>query len=273
MTIMSFMSYICVLLFLPETYGPRLLQVNGKLNGVAPVDMSLKEKYLIHLTRPWIMLFTEPILFALSVYVAIIYGILYLDFTAYPIIFHEDRGWAAGVSGLSFLGIALGMAIFTFCSPMLNRVHAHYVHKLGPTPETRLPHLIYLAWLVPISLFIFAWTASPPVHWIVPILAGIPFGFAFVALFLGIIAYLLDCYGPYGASALAASAVLRSLFGASFPLFAKIMYHNLGTAWATSLLGFLALAMAPLPLLLYRFGPRLRGISTFHLKTIREHGR
>jgi len=269
---MSGMSYVCIVLFLPETYGPRLLQANGNLNGLAPATISLREKYLIHLTRPWTMLFTEPILFVLSLYVAIIYGILYLDFTAYPIIFHQDRGWAAGLSGLSFVGIALGMVIFTACSPLLNRLHAHYVQKLGPTPETRLPHLIYIAWLVPLSLLWFAWTASPPVHWIVPILAGIPFGFGFVALFLGIIAYLLDCYGPYGASALAANAVLRSLFGASFPLFAKTMYQHLGTAWATSLLGFVAFAMAPLPLLLYLFGPRLRGISKFHLKTIQEHG-
>lgn len=86
-------------------------------------------------------------------------------------------------------------------------------------------------------------------------------------LFLGITSYLTDCYGQFAASALAANAVLRSLFGAVFPLFANDMYDALGVSWATSLLGFVALAMTPLPWLFYRFGPQIRAKSKYHLKT------
>ena len=198
---------------------------------------------------------------------AFVYGILYLDFTAYPIVYGQSRGWSAGISGLSFLGLAIGMTIATVASPYINRVYRHYVAKMGgPQPEARLPHLIILAWTIPLGLFWFAWTALPPTHWISGILAGIPFGLGLVTLFLGITAYLTDCYGQYAASALAANAVLRSLFGAGFPLFAKIMYDKLGTAWATSLLGFLTIAMAPLPWVFYRFGPRLRAISNYHMR-------
>ena len=201
---------------------------------------------------------------------AFVYGILYLDFTAYPFVFEGTRGWSAGISGLTFLGIGVGMAIATASSPYINHIHGHYVRKLGgPKPEARLPHLIILAWLIPIGLFWFAWTATPSIPWIVCIAAGIPFGIGFVTLFLGITSYLTDCYGRFSASALAANAVFRSLFGAAFPLFARQMYEGLGTAWATSLLGFLAVAMAPLPLVFYMFGPDLRARSSFHLKTIR----
>ena len=112
------------------------------------------------------------------------------------------------------------MAIATLASPYINRVYGLYVKKLGgPKPEARLPHLVLLSWLVPIGLFWFAWTADPSIHWASCILSGIPFGIGFVVLSLGITSYLIDCYGKYAASALAANAILRSLFGAGFPLF------------------------------------------------------
>jgi hypothetical protein len=71
--------------------------------------------------------------------------------------------------------------------------------------------------------------------------------------------YLMDFYGPrYGASAMAANNLLRYLIGAAFPLFAVQMYKGLGIGWATSLLGFVQLALTPIPWLFYRYGPRLR---------------
>lgn len=214
------------------------------------------------------MLFTEPILFLLSLYMAFIYGILYLDFTAYPVVYKESRDWPPGIAGLSFLGICVGMTIATLGSPYVNRIHGIYVRRLGgPQPEARLPHLVVISWLIPVSLFWFAWTATPSIHWISGIIAGAPFGFSLIMLFLGITSYLTDCYGQFGASALAANAVLRSLFGAVFPLFANDMYDALGVSWATSLLGFVALAMTPLPWLFYRFGPQIRAKSKYHLKT------
>ena len=163
------------------------------------------------------------------------------------------------------------MAIATAASPYINRVYATWGKKLGgPKPEARLPHLIILSWLVPIGLFWFAWTADISIHWASCIISGIPFGIGFVVLSLGITSYLIDCYGKYAASALAANAILRSLFGAGFPLFSHQMYDRLGAAWATSILGFISVALAPLPLVFYRFGPRIRRHSTFHQKAIEE---
>ena len=95
-----------------------------------------------------------------------------------------------------------------------------------------------------------------------------PFGTGFVALFLGTNAYLTDCYGRFSASALAANAVMRSLFTAGFPLFARQMYIGIGTPWASSILGFVALAMAPVPWLFFRYGPWIRARSKYHLCTV-----
>ena len=264
--------YLAMFFYLPETYHPKLLRDKQYREGATTERKDINLDLYVNLTRPWIMLFREPIVFTLSFYMALIYGILYLDFTAYPFVYIESRGWSSGIAGLSFLGIAVGMGIATASSPYINRVHSHYVRKLGgPQPEARLPHLIILSWLMPLGLFWFAWTASPPTHWISGILAGVPFGLGLVPLFLGITSYLTDCYAKYAASAIAANAVLRSLFGATFPLFSRQLYEGLGTAWATSLLAFLAVSMAPLPWVFYHFGPRLRAMSQYHLQTMKAH--
>ena len=266
---MAGVNYVVVVLCLPETYAPRLLE-RKMLALHDGMRREPKEKFgsrlVQSLLRPWIMLFTEPILFALSLYMAFIYGVLFLDFTAYPVAFQSSRNWSVGISGLSFLGLGTGMALATILSPLVGRIHARYVAKLGPVPEARLPHLVLLAWLLPLGLFWFGWTALPPTPWIVPILAGVPFGFGLVMLFLGINSYLTDCYDRFSASALAANSMLRSLFGAGFAVFAADMYEALGAPWATSLLGFVALAMGLFPLLFYLYGPRLRAASRFHLQ-------
>jgi hypothetical protein len=230
--------------------------------------MSFKERYAKDLTRPWIMLFTEPILFTLGLYSALMWGILYLDFTAYPVVFQQNRHWSQGKAGLSFIGIGIGMLIATTSSPWINDLHGKIVQRIGPKPEARLPHLIILAWFMPTSLFWFGWTASPKTPALVPIAAGIPFGIGFVTLFLGTNAYLSDCYGRFSASAWAANAVLRSLFSAGFPLFARQMYVRMGTPWATTTLALTTVALAPVPWVLWRWGGWLRARSRFHLRTM-----
>lgn len=51
---------------------------------------------------------------------------------------------------------------------------------------------------------------------------------------------------------------MRSLFGASFPLFTSYMFDNLGIHWASSIPAFLALACIPFPFLFYKYGPQIR---------------
>lgn len=75
--------------------------------------------------------------------------------------------------------------------------------------------------------------------------------------------HIIDSYLWSAASALSASTVVRSAFGAGFPLFASQMYSKLGTQWASSLLGFIALVLAPVPLVLMKYGPALRARSKF----------
>jgi hypothetical protein len=159
-------------------------------------------------------------------------------------------------------------------------------------PEARLPVAIIGGILLPIGLFWFAWTAAPvSIPWIVSVIATIPFGIGMVLVFLSVLVcvltfratmsvnslflvtqvYLVDSYLIYSASVLAANSVLRSLFGAAFPLFTTQMYQRLGINWASTLVAFLALACAPLPFLFYRVCPLSPKLSVSFL-TLLQYG-
>jgi hypothetical protein len=114
------------------------------------------------------------------------------------------------------------------------------------------------------SLIWFALTAKSSVHWVVPVLAGIPFAFGNVTVFISAALYMLDVYGPLsGASAMAANGLLRYVMGASFPLFTIQLYEALGVEHATLLLAFVCLLMVPIPWIFYKFGPGIRKKSSY----------
>jgi hypothetical protein len=96
------------------------------------------------------------------------------------------------------------------------------------------------------------------------VLAGIPFAWGNLCIFLSAALYFIDVYGPLnGASAMAANGLARYSLGAAFPLFTFQMYERLGVAWATSLLGFVSVAMIPIPWLFFYYGEVIRGKSGF----------
>ncbi len=75
---------------------------------------------------------------------------------------------------------------------------------------------------------------------------------------MGVSMYLMESYMRYAASALAANTVVRSIAGAVLPLCALEMYDALGLGWGNSLLGFIAVALIPVPFLIKRYGEKLR---------------
>lgn len=259
-------------LTIPETYSPVILKrraaLLSKKTGKAYISVLEKKQgkttpraaFKKSLARPWALLFLEPIVLLISIYMAIIYGTLYLCFGAFPIVYQQGRGWTQGVGGLAFCGVAVGMLTGVGYSIIDNKRYARIEdeHDGEAPPEARLPPAIIGAVALPIGLFWFAWTNSPSIHWIVSIMGTAPFGFGMVLVFLGCMNYLIDAYTIYAASVLAANSVLRSIFGAVFPLFTSYMFQNLGIHWASSIPAFLALACTPFPFIFYKHGKAIR---------------
>ncbi|KAK0113187.1 MFS siderochrome iron transporter 1, variant 2 [Cadophora gregata] len=272
MAIFTGALWIIGALTIPETYTPvilrrraaKLSKMTGKVyrsaTEVSHGTKTISQEFKTALSRPWILLFSEPIVLLLSIYMAIIYGTLYMMFGAFPIVYQQQRGWSAGIGGLSFIGVAVGMIAAVCYSIFDNKryIKVEAKHNGNAPPEARLPPALIGSIALPIGLFWFAWTNYPSIHWSVSIIGTAPFGFGMVLVFLSIMNYLIDSYVIYAASVLAANSVLRSLFGAAFPLFTTYMYQNLGIHWASTIPAFLALACVPFPFLFYRYGKGIR---------------
>ncbi|CZS94866.1 probable benomyl/methotrexate resistance protein [Rhynchosporium agropyri] len=271
-----------IMLFVPETYHPILLRNKARKlrqetgdekwkSSMERNNKSIPKTIALSLQRPFQLLFLEPMVLNLCLFSAILLGILYLFFGAFPLVFTGNHGFSLSQVGLSFLGIFVGMVLAATTDPIWHKNYARLIRQReertgevgGSEPEYRLPPSICGAVLVPSGLFMFAWTTYSSVHWIVPIIESTIFGMGTLLVFSGIFTFLVDAYPLYAASSLAANSFARSSFAAAFPLFGIQMYHTLGDQWATSLLAFLTLAMAPFPYIFFVYGKRIRGTSRF----------
>ncbi|KAF2399401.1 MFS multidrug transporter [Trichodelitschia bisporula] len=254
-----------------ETYAPAILRQRAAKRRKETGDPRWWSRYdekkklwpllKMNLSRPFIMACTEPICIFWNIYIAVVYAILYLGFVAYPIVFSGLRHWSPGMTGLSYTGIGIGSLVAIVCEPLIRRMIA--AHKPDPVtgkipPEAMVSIVCIAAICIPVGQIIFAWTCTPNVHWIVPIIAGIPFGAGNCAVFIYASNYLVHSYGIYAASALAGNSVFRSVLGGTLPLAGPKMYETLGPNWAGTLVGLLELALVPIPFVFYKYGHVIR---------------
>lgn len=207
----------------------------------------------------------------MTLYQAFVYGILYIVFSSYPIIFREQRHWKLGLSSLPFLGMMVGVFIGSAMivtrtvlvqqASLKKKAEGNSDPAQAPAPERRLPLMMAGSVLLPIGLFIFGWTSAPHIPVVGMIIGSLFIGAGLLCIFVTAMTYILDVYSHIANSALGANTIVRSFFAAGFPLFASYMYHGLGVAWASSVLGFVSVAMIPIPILFYKYGPRIRALS------------
>ncbi|KAI0299341.1 MFS transporter [Multifurca ochricompacta] len=270
---LSGFALILLFFFFPETSSSNILYRRARRLRKATGDQRLKSQSEIDaeslsgrdiaidvLVRPFTLNFQEPIVLLLNVYIGLIYALFYLWFESFPIVFIEIYHFREQLLGLAFLGILGG--VFVTLPPFFYYLY-HVQEKLFDEngqikPEKRMPVAIFGSFFVPACLFWFGWTSRPSVHWIVPIIGSGLFPIAGLLLFNAVLNYLADAYPRHAASVLAGNDLVRSAFGATFPLFGAAMYHNLGVGWASTLLALLSCAFIPIPILLYFYGERIR---------------
>jgi MFS family permease len=183
-------------LFLRETYSVRLLELKtrklrketGNENLISKLDsgMRTKRRFNRAITRPIRMLFTSPIVFVFSLYMAIVYGYLYLMFTTLTGVFEGDYGFSSSIVGLVYLGLGIGMFAGLFIFGVVSNIGAKRLAKgREMKPEDRLPLMIPGALCIPIGLFIYGWTAQYHVFWFVPIFGSAFVGIGLISTFVG----------------------------------------------------------------------------------------
>lgn len=274
---------LVIMIFVPETLGSAILKARARRlrkktgddrykTAMERTELSFSRTMLVSLYRPFEMLIKEAILTLFSLYLCLIYSLLYLLFFAFPIVFAEGHGFSEGLTGTTFMAIVVGILlallfVLLWNEPMYKRRAEKRLAagaEQGNTPEDRLPLMMIGATILPIGLFIFAWTSMPYVPWEGACIGGgVSLGFAFVSVYLSANNYLVDVYPSYAASALAAKTLLRSLCASAVPLFVTPMYHHMRNQWASTLLAFVAVGMLPIPFFFYMTGAKFRASSQF----------
>lgn len=230
-------------------------------------DKTLVKTLKIALKRPFILLGTQPIVIVLACYMAYLYGLMYLMLSTFPILWTERYHQSVGIGSLNFISMGVGFFLGTqITAPINDRLYRRLKKRNNGVgrPEFRVPLMVPGSLLVPIGLFMYGWSAQARTHWIVPNIGAAIFCAGVIISFQCIQTYLVDSYTRFAASAIAAATVLRSSAGFGFPLFAPAMYASLDFGWGNSVLAFIGIALGvPAPLMLWKYGEKLRSMSKF----------
>jgi DHA1 family multidrug resistance protein-like MFS transporter len=223
--IMGFLGFTLLLTFFRETYAPMVLVQKASILrrqthnwGIHAkqdeVEIDFNHLVTVNFSRPFRMLFTEPIVFLVTLYMSFIYGLMYALLGAYPVVFQSIHGMNLGVGSLPFIGLIIGEfagGAFTLLSQNSYTKKLMANHDV-PVPEWRLPPVIVggiaftigLFWYV--SIFLprilsisdrdrFGWTGwTQSIHWMAPTASGLFVGFGIYCIFLQCFNYLIDSY-------------------------------------------------------------------------------
>ncbi|KAI0134360.1 major facilitator superfamily domain-containing protein [Xylariales sp. AK1849] len=274
MALLSATALAVAALVLPETYAPllldkrasRLTKMTGRHYASAMAAGDDKKNvprpsFSTTLSRPFLLAANEPIISLLALYQAVVFGTLYFMFAALPLVYTDILGWPIEQSGLSFLGVVVGMSLSVVFSIWDNARYVRTLERLkgeAAPPETRLPACCLGGVCIVVGLLWCAWTARPGLPWLINMASGVPFGFGIVLVTIGSTNYLVDAYTIYAASALTVCICGRAIWGAVLPLFVRSMFASIGVWWSLSIPAVLSLICLPFPFVFYRFGPAIR---------------
>jgi MFS family permease len=270
-----------LIIFMPETFQPvllhkkakRLRKQTGDPEIIAKTDLQKKDLrhiLVVVMLRPFRMLFQEVIVMCVCAYLSLAYGIFYMYFEAYPIIFQGPDSvykWSPGLAGLAFLPIVIGSSIayfiFAWWDSYLTKAQKRGATWSRKEEYRRLPLACLGGPLYVVSLFWIGWSAKPGMFWLAPVSSGVTFGMAFLLVFMALLNYLSDAYENFAASAQGIASTCRSCFGVLLPLASSRMFRTLGIPWACSLLAFLSMGMSVIPFVFIRYGDKIRANSRF----------
>ncbi|PON26416.1 hypothetical protein TGAM01_v204892 [Trichoderma gamsii] len=277
---------LLVLLCQPETYAPTLRewQTSAAIAKVASGDgevfsagiigkteqlsgrQRFKAKIGPALYRPVQLSYSEPIIIMISVYLSVLYIVIFTFLPGYTFIFTNTYGFSLAERGLSFFGLGVGFLLaLAMAIPITIQSRKIIQRDGGLSPESRLWFAMIGAPTIPIGLFWMAWTTRASISCWSAIAASALLGFGVLCVFISSYQYIIYTYEQLAASGLVFVTFTRYLVAGGMVEVGIPMYENLGVAWALTLLGILSVVLIPIPFSLFYWGPQIRQWSK-HVK-------
>ncbi|KAF2218277.1 major facilitator superfamily domain-containing protein [Elsinoe ampelina] len=273
--IISGLVLTLVILFAPETFSPILLKWKAShLRDIAGDDryraeVEVRQEHFLTrlrraLYRPFLLTATEPIILLIALYLTVIYIVLFTFLDGFTYIFQDIHGTSQGVTGLCFVGIAVGLFGATALVPLVGhqaKVNLRAVQEQGGThlpPEFRLRFAMYGSPAIPISILWMGWTSYEDISIRSPLAASAFFGFGILCVFISSYQYIIDSYEIYAASALASVTLIRYVVAGGMTVVGISFYHNLGVHYTLTILGCISCICVPVPYVFHKYGRAIR---------------
>lgn len=224
------------------------------------------------LVRPTYLLFTEPVVFFFTLLSALSYGLVFVSTQSVAQVYMGLYDWPEWQTGVVQASICIGEFVGFLACLIQNPIYHWRARTDAEISETSVPESrLYMS--IPGSflglgggLFWYGWSSYSHVSWVLPSIGLGIVGFGSMVVMQAIMIYITDSYGNFAGSASAAVCFGENAFAAFLPLAALSMYTNLGFHWASSLLGFIAIALSFAPVVLVWKGKAVRHRSPFMRK-------
>ncbi|KAF3074398.1 Transporter mfs1 [Trichoderma lentiforme] len=269
---------IFLLALTPETSAPNILLRRAKrlrkltgdarLQSQSEIDqrhMSGSAVLIAALIRPFEITIKDPSIFFVNLYTALTYAIYFTFFEVFPLVFPPFYGFNLGQTGLAFLACEVGsiLALILYFAYLHFYMIPDNIKNGFREQEHRLLPAIFGSVVLPIGLFIFAWTARASIHWIVPLIGVTIFVLGQYMVIQGLFMYVPVSYPQYAASIFTGNDLIRSAVATGCILAARPMFINLGVHKGVTVLAGLSIMGIIGTLLMYKYGKTLRAKSKF----------
>jgi len=283
---------------MPEAYPRHVLRLRAKRLRLPPPKLlpagsgtSLEAMFKITVLTPLQMLFVEPVVVLVWLYLGFNFAVIFAFFIAVPAVLQGVYGFSIQQVGLAFIAAIVGSMLASTTSIIIDRLTAPSAVKRSHTGMVDIEYRLYPAMIggvaITASLFWIGWTASPTVRWPSPVIGTLLYVWGNQSVLSSLIPYIFDAYPPTGTlSALTAMASVRLSLAAFLPLVIlqskQLLYHiptytpsappsitnlistvfnGITGAWSLSLFGFISAALLPVPFVLFKWGAALRARS------------
>lgn len=269
---------IFLLALTPETSTPNILLRRAKRLRKLTGDSRLQSESEIeqrHMTgtsilvaaliRPFEITIKDPSVFFVNMYTALTYAIYFTFFEVFPLVFPPFYGFNLGETGLAFLACEVGaiIGLILYFAYLYFYMIPDNIKNGFREQEHRLLPAIFGSFVIPVGLFIFAWTTRASIHWIVPLIGVAIFVVGQYCVIQGLFMYVPVSYPQYAASIFTGNDLIRSAIASGCILAARPMFINLGVHKGVTVLAGLSVMGIIGTLLMYKFGKKLRAKSKF----------
>ncbi|KAH8672216.1 MFS multidrug transporter-like protein [Ilyonectria robusta] len=269
------LAVACEVVFLTcfrETYKLTILRRRAQKLGKGSAKRGPGFKMVLDsVSRPFAVLFGSGVLSALSLFGSVSFSYFYVLSVSLPSILQDIYHFTPGETGSAFVALTnslIGIGSFVaiaICHTTIDKISMKL--RGSPNnpnlPEYRLPLAIAAGLAMPFVMVAYGFIAQYrlPV-WILLTAAALLDGTTLLIL-IPLSSYVVDAGGVYSASAMTGLIVTRCLMGTFLPLTTGPLVEALGYGWGISIFGAFSLLLAPIPMLIMRYGEKWRQRSEY----------